>query len=105
MGTSVGGIAARGVGVVYGVLFTAIGLGVLVFLGIPVDLVYALPPAIGREILKLAPWLMYAGGGPLSESDLAFTLVATVFVLFGLWSLASALFGSGDSIRVRLGGP
>jgi hypothetical protein len=89
------GAAVRTVGFAYGAISTLGGVAVFVlFGGIPVDVLYGLPPGVGRAILDLTPWLVHtdqsSGAGPLVLS-----LVALAFVGFGLWSLGTALFGSG----------
>jgi hypothetical protein len=94
------GTAVRSVGFVYGVVSIVAGIAVFVlFVGIPVDLLYLLPPVIGRSILNVAPWFVTAGAGqPSGAKLLALVLASVAFVVFGLWSLRKALFGSIGSL-------
>jgi hypothetical protein len=99
-----GGTTVRTVGFVYGVVSTVAGITVFVlFVGVPVDLLYLLPPGIGRSVLNVAPWLVTTGTGQPSGTKLLALLLASVaFVVFGLWSLNRALFGPAGSLS-RIG--
>ena len=99
-----GGTAVRTVGLVYGVVSIVAGIAVFVlFVGIPIDLLYQLPPVIGRSVLNVAPWLVTAGAEQPSGTKLpALVLASVAFVVFGLWSLYRALFGSVGSLS-RIG--
>jgi hypothetical protein len=98
-----GMVASRTVGFLYGVLSLVGGVVVFVlFVRIPSDLLYLLPPGLGRLVLNVAPWLVTAGTGqPSGTRLLGLFLVSVVFVVFGLWALGKALFGSFDSVSVN----
>ena len=92
--------SVRAVGVIYGSISLSGGVAIFVlFVGHPANLVYLLPPWLGRMVLNAAPWLLTTGSGQgASTSVLVPFLAALVFVGFGLWSLAKALFGSDFSL-------
>ena len=94
--------ASRTVGILYGIVSIVCGVAPFVlFVGIPGDLLSLLPPWLGRTVLNLAPWLVTAGSGqPSGPRLLALSLGSVAFVLFGLWSLRKALFGSAESLSI-----
>jgi hypothetical protein len=94
-----GVVASRMVGFLYGIISLVGGAVVFVlFVRIPSDLLYLLPPGLGRLVVNVAPWLVTAGTGqPSGVRLLGLFLFSLVFVVFGLWSLGKALFGSFDS--------
>jgi hypothetical protein len=95
-------IGTRALGVVYGVLFTAIGVALVGYFGVPLHL---LPREVARLLVEAAPWLMDAttAGGPGSDATV-FSLTGVVFGLFGVYALAKSLFGSVDNVRVKYWG-
>lgn len=97
------GDAVRTVGFVYGLISTLGGVAVFVlFVRIPNDLLYLLPPGVARGIVNVAPWLV-AVGRPSGAELLGPLLISVVFVAFGLWSLNKALFGSIGSLSDSIG--
>lgn len=100
MANTYGVVAVRTIAFVYGVISTFGGVAAFVlFARIPSDLLYRIPPGLGRAILGVAPWLVVQGTGQRSGAELmGVWLVSLAFVGFGLWSLHRALFGSADSL-------
>ena len=94
------------IGVLYGCISLSGGIAVfLLFVRIPSGLLYLLPPWLGRLVLDTAPWLVAPAGQGTWTGFLIQSLVALVFVVYGLWALHRALFGSPVSLPtgIRLG--